>query len=163
MSSKATREITIVGQGFYVEMSPWADGYVADYDWTAIQADFNEQLSEREPEGVHWGWNGYGPFIYAEWDKDADELRAAFEAAFEAIDFENIAKAHEYAETERHTPVITEDNAGHFHLTDGRDIWTADWFPGDREQAEEALAAWLSGEWEPSESDGFTRERVINH
>mgnify|MGYP001351302122 CR=1 FL=1 len=160
--NKPTRDVTIVGQGFYTEMSPWAADYAADYNWAGIIRDYNAKLDELAPEGVSWGWHADGPYIVAPYDMDGDDLRAKFRAAVESIDFEAIAKANEYPETERHAPVLTEDDGGMFHITDGRDIWTADMLPGDRSQAEEALAAWSSGQWQPNEEDGWSRSRHVD-
>lgn len=50
---------------------------------------------------------------------------------------------------------LYEDNAGMYHVSNGRTMWTAATFPGDREQAESAAREWAAGEWEPSQSDGW--------
>ena len=50
---------------------------------------------------------------------------------------------------------IIEDNAGQYTLTDGTHGWQAFEFAQDRAVALDGAQAWQSGEWEPSENDGW--------
>lgn len=50
---------------------------------------------------------------------------------------------------------LYEDNAGMYHISNGRTLWTASTFPGDLEQAESAAREWAAGDWEPNQSDGW--------
>lgn len=89
-----TREIQISGLSFIDEMSPWAGDFAADFDWDAIEDEFNDELAKRAPEGISWGWRSQ-PFAYATMSYEGDEVRDLFTAAIEAIDFESIATKHE--------------------------------------------------------------------
>ena len=53
------------------------------------------------------------------------------------------------------------DNAGGTHISNG----TTAWFAGFDYQGDIAtdLAAWESGDWEPSENDGLTAETIADY
>ena len=53
------------------------------------------------------------------------------------------------------------DNAGGTHISNG----TTAWFAGFDYQGDITtdLAAWESGDWEPSESDGLTAETIADY
>ena len=53
------------------------------------------------------------------------------------------------------TITIYEDNAGGLHISDGATMWCGLGASITLDQAEEAAQAWESGEWEPTEIDGW--------
>lgn len=53
------------------------------------------------------------------------------------------------------TITIYEDNAGGYHISDGTTMWCGLGTSITLDQAEDAAQAWESGEWEPTEVDGW--------
>ena len=53
------------------------------------------------------------------------------------------------------TITIYEDNAGGLHISDGATMWCGLGTSITLDQAQDAAQAWESGEWEPTEVDGW--------
>ena len=53
------------------------------------------------------------------------------------------------------TTTIYEDNAGGLHISDGTTMWCGLGTSITLDQAEDAAQAWESGEWEPTDVDGW--------
>lgn len=100
------RTLEVAGLGFRDEFEAWAGDYADDFDWSSIQDDFNDALSQAAPDGVSWGWSDAGPWIAADTALNADEVRQQFVETIggtdsegvhheSTIDFEAIATKHE--------------------------------------------------------------------